>query len=217
MTAPTNTSQATPAPDNTKELNFRRLEERYERQLAQERAEKERLAQELAQRQKPVEVDDDNDDEPYVDKKKLDKKLVKFGERTKAETQTEIQKAVQTAIQAERQQNWLKSNPDFHDVLQHAETFAANDPELAETILAMPEGFERQKLVYKSIKALGLHQPKAPPPTIQDTINANAKGRYYQPSGTATSPYSAQGDFSPEGQKQAFEKMQALKSKLRLG
>jgi len=220
MTAPTNTSQAVSPQEqpNSKELNFRRLEERYERQLAQERAEKERLAQELAQRQHQIQDDDDDkDDEPYVDKKKLEKKLQRFGQQAKAETQTEIQKAVYTALQEERKQTWLKQNSDFYDVLQHAEAFADQDPELAETILQMPEGFERQKLVYKTIKNMGLHKPKQPAPSIQDTIDANRKGHFYQPSGVGSTPYSSQSDFSPAGQKSAYEKMMQYKSRLRLG
>ncbi len=199
-----------------KELNFRQLEAKYQRQLEQERAarlEAERIAQEATQKKQLVQDDDDNDDEPYVDKKKLDKKLARFGEQTKQQTKSEIQVAVQQAIQEERKQNWMKSNPDFYDVLQHAEKLAQKDPDLAESILEMPDNFERQKLVYKNIKALGIHKPDVKQPSIQDTIDAKKRSPYYQPSGVGTAPYSSQGDFSPQGQKQAYEKMKELKSK----
>lgn len=212
MTSPQQENQVqTEQKPNDKELNFRKLEERYQRELAQERAarlEAEKLAQE---RLKPAQEDED-DDEPYVDRKKLNKTLAKFGEQSYKQTQTEIQKAVHTALNEERKQNWLKNNGDFYDVLQHAEKFAQYDPELAETILEMPEGFERQKLVYKNIKALGLHKPKEIAPSIQQKVDANRRSPYYQPSSVGTAPYSTTSDFSKEGQKQAYEKMQQLKS-----
>lgn len=220
MTSSTNENQeqiSQNTQEKSQEYNFRMLESKYEKQLAQERAEKQeamRLLHEIQSRQQP---DDDDDSEPYVDKKKLSKELNKFGQQTKQQTQADINNAVQQALKEERKQNWLKQNPDFYQVLQHAEKFAQADPELAETILEMPEGFERQKLVYKNIKALGLHQAQQKAPSIQEKIDANRKGPYYQPSGTANAPYAAAGDFSPTGQKSAYDKMQELKNRLRLG
>lgn len=201
--------------NNDKELNFRKLEEKYQRELMQER--QARLEAESKLKSVPTASnDDEDDDEPYVDKKKLHKTLARFGEQTKQTTQSEIQKAVQTAIQEERKQNWVKQNGDFYDVLQHAERLAEMDPELAESILEMPESFERQKLVYKNIKALGLHKPAAPEQTIQQKVDANKRSPYYQPSGMGAAPYSSVGDFSKGGQKQAYDKMQQLKNNLRL-
>ncbi len=132
------------------------------------------------------------------------------------QTQSEIQSAVHTALREERKQNWMKANPDFYEVLQHADKFAQKDPELAESILEMPEGFERQKLVYKNIKALGIHKPEIKSPSIQEKIDSNRKGPYYQPTGVGSAPYTSQGDFSSSGQKQAYEKMQELKNRLRI-
>jgi len=201
---------------NDKEYNFRALEAKYQRELqqAQQRAsEAERVAQELSKRNV---VEDDDDSEPYVDHKKLEKKLARFEEKTSQKTQSEIQRAVHTALAEERKQNWIKQNGDFFEVLQHADKFAAHDPELAETILEMPEGFERQKLVYKSIKSLGLHKPKVPESSIQSKVDANRKSPYYQPSGVGSPPYASSGDYSVSGQKQAYDKMQELKSRLRV-
>lgn len=146
----------------------------------------------------------------------MNKTLAQFGQQSKQETHSEIQKAVQTALHEERKTNWIKSNGDFYDVLQHAEKLALHDPDLADSILAMPESFERQKLVYKNIKALGLHKPKEEAPSIQQKIDANRKSPYYQPSGVGTAPYAQVGDFSQGGQKQAYEKMQQLKAQLRI-
>jgi hypothetical protein len=177
------------------------------------RLEAERKLQEASQRS----ISEDEDDEPYVDHKKLEKKLAKFGEQNQKQTQTEIQRAVQTALHEERKNNWLKQNNDFHEVLQHADKLAQRDPDLAESILEMPESFERQKLVYKNIKALGLHKSPEKVPSIQDKIDANKRSPYYQPSGVGTAPYtSSSGDFSSTGQKEAYAKMQELKNRMRL-
>jgi len=206
--------QNTPQQPSDKELNFRALQQKYEKQLAEERAarlEAERMVQERSRSH-----DDDDSDEPYVDHKRLNKKLEKFGQQTKQETQAEIKQAVGQALYEERKQNWLKNNQDFYDVMQHAQKFAEKDPELAETILEMPDTFERQKLVYKNIKAMGIHKPQTPEPSIQQKIDANRRSPYYQPSGVGTAPYASQGDFSPSGQKQAYDKLQELKRNLRI-
>lgn len=218
MTVPAQENQVQEQKPSDKELNFRALEQKYQQQLAIERAEKERLAKELEfkARLPYKEEEEEEDAEPYVDHKRLRKEQAKFGQQIKQETQSEIQKAVKTALNEERKQNWMKNNPDFYDVMQHAEKFAQMDPELAETILEMPEGFERQKLVYKNIKALGIHKPKEPESSIQQKIDANRRSPYYQPTGVGSAPYSQVGDFSATGQKQAYEKMQALKKSLRI-
>ena len=124
---------------------------------------------------------------------------------------------MQVALREERKNNWIKSNSDFYDVLQHAEKLALRDPDLAESLLEMPEGFECQKLVYKTIKAQGLHKDAPKEPSIQQKIDANRKSPFYQPTGVGTAPYSSQSDFSPAGQKDAYTKMQELKNRLRLG
>ncbi len=202
-----------------KEFNFRNLEAKYQRELERERSariEAERIAQEATQRKPSPQVEDDDDDsEPYVDHKKLNKKLQRFEEHTTQKTKTEIEKAVQMALSNERQQNWLKSNNDFEEIMQHAEKLYEVDRELAETILEMPNNFERQKLVYKNIKALGLHKPKVEKSAIQEQINNNKRNVYYQPTEASGPPYQqSSGDFSPDGQKRAFAKMQELKSRL---
>lgn len=214
MTIPQETQEVQQQVSN-KELNFRALEQKYQQQLAHERAERERLAQELekAHNLRSNKEDDEDDNEPYVDHKKLRREQAKFGQQIKQETQSEINKAVQHALKEERKQSWLKNNGDFYDVMQHAEKFAQADPELAETILEMPDTFERQKLVYKNIKALGLHKPPEAKPSIQDKIDANRRAPYYQPTGVTSSPYNSQSDFSPQGQKEAYDKIKALKSK----
>jgi hypothetical protein len=205
--------------NNDKELNFRMLEAKYKQQLAEERAarlEAEKKAQEIAIKSKQnIVEDDDNDDEPYVDRKRLEKKLAVFGQQTMQTTQSEIQKAVQTALYEERKQNWLKQNSDFYEIMNHADKLEQLDSEFAETILQMPDTFERQKLVYKSIKNLGLHKPVDEKKSdIQHKIDQNRRSPYYSPSGIGTSPYANAGDFSKQGQEQAYLKMQELKRRL---
>jgi hypothetical protein len=113
---------------------------------------------------------------------------------------------------------WLEQHPDFEDVLQHANKLAAKDPELARAIVEMPDGFARQKLVYNNIKAMGLDKPPQKQENIQDKIDSTKRGAFYQPSGIGTAPYaSAPGDFSPQGQKNAYDYIQSLKGRLGLG
>lgn len=204
-----------------KEINFRNLEAKYQAQLEKERQARMEAERRYEESRKyvpapPANDEDDDDSEPYVDHKKLNKKLAKFGETTKAQTQSEIQNAVQIALREERKQNWIKQHGDFYDVLKHAEKLALQSPDLAESILEMPEGFERQKLVYKNIKALGLHEETKKAPSIQDKIDANKRSPYYQPSGVGTAPYASVGDYSEAGQKQAYAKLQELKKNLRI-
>jgi hypothetical protein len=220
MSVPAQSSQAQVPPQenkpNDKELNFRQLEAKYERQLSQERAARIEAEKKMEEARRPQVREEDDADEPYVDHKKLNKKLAAFGEQTKQQTQSDINKAVTLALAEDRKQTWLKNNGDFYDVLQHAEKLAQKDPDLAESILEMPESFERQKLVYKNIKALGLHKPQEKATSIQDTIDANRRSPYYQPSGVGAPPNTMGGDFSKQGQKQAYDKMQELKSRLRI-
>ncbi len=216
MTANTQDSQPNVSEQqNNKELNFRMLEAKYEKQLAQERAarlEAERIVQERSRSQ----VEEDDDSEPYVDHKKLDKKLSKFGQNQQSEINKAMEQAKFSAKEELKQEMWLENNPDFYDVLNHAEKFAQKEPKLAETILRMPEGFERQKLVYQNIKAFGLDKPEQKQPSIQEKIDSNRKSPYYQPSNVGAAPYASVGDFSTGGQKQAYDKMQELKNRLRI-
>jgi hypothetical protein len=204
-----------------KELNFRAQEAAFKRQIEQERQEKQALMQELEKARKASQDarpadDDDDDDEPYIDRKKLRRETAKVKQETLKESQNYVQQEVSKALAEERKNMWLKNNPDFYETMNHAQKFAEADPELAETILAMPEGFERQKLVYKNIKALGLHKPPEPKSTVQEQVDKNRRSPYYQPSGVGAAPYNAVGDYSPGGQKSAYDKMKELQQRLRI-
>lgn len=225
MSSPTQENQVQQQPEevkqNDKEYNFRRQEQMFQKQLDQERqarAELERKFQEeLSKRQNAKEEDDEAYSEPYVDEKYLSKKLNKFGQNTQSEIQKAMEMAKQKAKEELRQEMYLEQNPDFFQTLQLADSFAQKNPRLADTILKMPEGFERQKLVYENIKAMGLDKPQEQSKqSIQGKIEENRRSPYYQPSGIGSAPYNQASDFSPTGQKSAYDKMQQLKKQLRL-
>lgn len=219
--------QEAPKPSD-KELNFRRQEEMFNRKLEQEKQARQQAEERLSQLERMVNskgkvVDDDDDDhsdEPYVDHKRLQKAQARMEKKIVGETDTRINQAVQAALANERQTQWMKNNPDFYEVMNHAQAFADKDPELAETILSMPEGFERQKLVYKNIKALGIHKPNEPKSTIQDKIDQNRRSPFYTPSGVGTAPYNGVVTFdkaqasSPIVQKNAHDKMKELQKRI---
>lgn len=169
--------------------------------------------------QKQVNNDDDEpSDEPYVDEKRLNRKLAKFEERFDKKVDEKAEAKARSLLEQERQSNFLKQNPDFHQILNQdlITKFAEKHPEIAEPMLEMPDNFARQKLLYQNIKALGLNREPEKAPSIQDTINKNRKSPFYQPSGIGNAPYAATGDFSDAGQKSAYDKMQDLKRRLRI-
>lgn len=218
MTVPAQENQSE-SKQSDKEHNFRLLEAKYERQLQKERdarLEAERKVEEAQKKRTVIEEDDDDDSEPYVDNKRLAKKFSSFEKRMDEKIDKKAEEKAYIMLAKERQDMWMRANPDFHDVMQYAQQFAERDPDLAESILQMPEGFARQQLVFKTIKSMGLHKPAQKESSIQEKIDANRRSPYYQPSMVGTAPYSNAGDFSPAGQKNAYDKMQQLKQKLRI-
>lgn len=220
MTSPQTESQAdvaNNAKQNDREINFRKQEAMFQRQLEQERQEKESLKKELElSKRQPQNQEEDDDSEPYVDHKKLNKKLSSFGQNTQSEIQKAMEIAKQSAKEELKQEMFLENNPDFYHVLEKADDLMTRAPKLAENILKMPNNFDRQKLVYQMMKELGVDKPPKEPSTIQSKIDANKRSPYYQPSGVGAAPYASQSDFSQSGQKNAYEKMQALKNQLRI-
>lgn len=217
MTENTQENNAQEQKQNDKEYNFRRLEAKYQQEMAMERSRREELEKKINElsQQKQAEVEDDDSD-PIVDPKNLNKKLNKLGLATNAEIQKAMAQAKQSAKEELKQELFLENNPDFYQVLENAEKFANKAPKLAENILRMPEGFERQKLVYHTIKEMGLDKPEQKQSTVQDKIDANKRSPYYQPTSVGAAPYQSVSDFSPKGQEQAYAKMKELQSRLRM-
>ena len=218
MTEPVQVNQQENKQDD-KERNFRALESKFQRELQQERTarlEAERISQEL-QSKRQVYEEEEEDNEPYIDKRKLEKKLNKFGEQNRQQTRQEIDQAVNNALAEERKNTWMKQNPDFLDVInQNAEKFVALHGSLAEGLMKIPDEFERKKAAYQNIKALGLDKPVQKEPSIQEKIDANRKNPYYMPTSVGTAPYASSGDFSSSGQKNAYDKMKELQARMRL-
>lgn len=156
--------------------------------------------------------DSDEDTDPYVDHKKLNKKFAAFEENMEKKIDAKAEMKAKSMIEQERQNSFLKANPDFNQILspEMIQKFAEKHPDIAEPMLDMPDNFSRQKLLYQNIKALGINRPAMAEPSIQQKIDANRKSPYYQPSGGNTPPYASQGDFSQNGQKNAYAKMQEL-------
>lgn len=205
---------------NDKEYNFAQIR----KQLEVEKQEKLQMKEEIEKLKKIAQEklsshDDDDDDEPYIDKKKLKKELNKVVEQTNTETDSKIQSIVNRALAEERQKHWLQANPDFQDVMTHAQKLQDSDPELADIILSMPESFERHKLVYKHIKATGLHKPAQPKENIQEKIDANRRSPYYQPSGISSPGYGIVNggkDYNENEMKSAYDMMQQSKKRMRI-
>lgn len=201
-----------------KELNFRALETKYQRQLDNERAERERLAREIEDLKRSRVQPEEEETDVYVDNKRLDKRFKNFEKDLDEKIDKKAEEKAYRILEKREQENWLEQNPDFYDVVQnHVQRFYEKAPRLAETILKMPDNFERKKLVYHNIKNMGLDQPEPKQSSIQDKVDANRRSPYYTPSGISASPYAPVGDFSDAGKKNAWEQVQKLKANLRLG
>lgn len=163
-------------------------------------------------------LDEDPYDEPYVDERRLNKKLAKFEEKFDKRVEEKAEAKARAMLEQERNTQFLKQNPDFSDVLspEIIEKFAKKHPGMAEPMLEMPDGFARQKLLYEAIKVAGVHKAAAPAPSVQETIDKNRKSYYYQPTGVNGPAYESKGDFSEVGQKNAYDKVKELKARLRL-
>jgi hypothetical protein len=222
MTVPAPQAESQPSTEqktSDKEFNFGQLrkqleQERQARLQAEERiSQVEREAKEL-QAAKSKHADDDEDSsEPYVDHKVLKKQLAKFEATMDKKIEQKAEEKARMMVEGERQNTFLKEHPDFHNVMNEdlMNKFAEKHPGIAQGFLAMPKNFDTQKLVYETIKSLGVEKKT----DIQDTINRNQRhpGHYSGPQ-SAAPPFAAAGDFSPAGQKAAFAKLQELKARL---
>ena len=207
---------------NDAEINFAKMRkkmEEIEKSKLEAEARAQMLEKELENARKSKEsVDEDvPSDEPYVDERRLQKKFDRFEREFSKKVDEKAEQKARKAIEDFQNQMFLKQNPDFFDILsvEMIDKLKNQNPEVAEHISQMPDTPERQKLLYHNIKALGLHKPQQP--SIQDTIDRNKQTAAYMPSGVAGSPYISGSDFSEAGKKSAFDKVQQLKQRMRLG
>ena len=215
MTVPDQNSQAQPATQTDKEYNFALLRKQLEQEKQARLQTEQRLAQMEQERAQPKQSyanDDDDDSEPYVDKKALRKELSRFGQDISKTIDQKAEEKARALLDQERQHNFYKQNPDFNQIMtpDMIQKFAEKHPDTAESLLEMPDGFARQKLLYRAMKDVGIHKKEEPKASMQDTINNNRKPLYYQPGGVTSPPYANAGDYSPQGQKNAYEKMKGL-------
>jgi hypothetical protein len=208
---------------NDKEFNFEKLrkqleQEKNEKFRMQERLEALEKAQERSQKSSKI-VEDDESDEPYIDQKTFAKKLSNFEAQLEEKFDKRAEEKARFMIENEKQQDYVKRNADFNQILsqENIQKFAMEQPAMAERMLRMPDNFDRQALLYEQIKALQSTKKVADDKSaVQQRIDQNRKSPFYQPSGVGASPYAGAGDFSPSGQKSAYDKLQELKSRLRL-
>lgn len=205
-----------------KEINFEALR----KQLDETRAENAQFREKLnrLEKEKPAprlpykDDDDEESDEPYLDHKSFKKKMNRFEADLDKKIDAKAEEKAKELIAQERRTDYLKQNPDFEKVMsaEVLQKFAEKHPAMAQAIVKMPDGFERQQLIYEAIKTTGIDKPPAPTSTIQQKIDENRKSPFYVPSSMGSAPYNGQSDFSPAGQKNAYEKLKELKSRLRI-
>ena len=216
--APAATEQKSDLNENIVKARQALEQERKARQSAEQ--ELQQLKKEKEERVKRSKDDDDDDfgDEPYVDPRSFKKVLAKEKENIRKEVKEEVRTEIRQAIEQEKVQDYLKQNPEFEKTMapENIQRFAEKFPSMAEAILKMPDGFERQRLVYEAIKSTGANKPPESQQSVQQKINANQRSPYYQPASSGTAPYNAVGDFSEAGQKNAFAKMRELQARIRL-
>lgn len=221
MTSPVQETPAqTTAPaEKTAQQSFAEVRKALEAERAEKAQMKQRLEElEKQSKQKKnyqVQEDEEESDEPYVDQRSLKKKFTKFEETIDQKIAKAAEEKARQIVEEQNRNNYLKQNADFDQTMQPEviQKFAEKYPGIAEAILRMPDGFERQRLVYESIKGTGVNKKEES--KIQDTINANRRSPF-QPANNAAPPYSMQGDFSDAGQKNAYSKMKDLQKRLRI-
>jgi hypothetical protein len=206
-------SQEPQKAQSDKEINFARVRKQLEE--ANARAERaEQVAAEaqrsIQERSEPQQEEEDSYDEPYVSPKFLNKRLSHIEKNIEEKIDKKAEEKAEKKLEEFKAQQWLRQNPDFNEVMDQAQKLQDKDPELADIILSFPNNFERQKLVYKHIKATGMHLKEAPKASIQETVDKNKRSPYYQPGDVASAPYAGGANFTDTGMKAGYAKMQEL-------
>jgi hypothetical protein len=204
------------AVDTSKDYNFAQVRKQLQestRAAEQAKREAEQAKQELEalKRGRDEQEDYDSSSEPYVEHRTLDKRIKKLEENFEKKIERQAEMKARAIFEQHQQQTFLRNNPDFNEIMspELLQKFGDKHPSIAESLMAMPDSFDRQKLVYENIKALGIHKPPEKPP-IQETIEKRRVSAYYQPTEASTPPYAANPDCSEAGQKAAYEKIQAI-------
>jgi len=149
---------------NDKDYNFAQIRKQLEQERAARVNAEERASRFEQERSAKHSDDEDSSDEPYVDHKLLEKKFKKFESTMDERIERKAEEKARALVDQERKNGYLKQNSDFNEVMQPEimQKFVEKFPGLAEGLLNMPDGFERQKLVFENIKALGVHKKEDP-------------------------------------------------------
>lgn len=187
---------------------------------------KQRLAllEENAKKATAPKEGDEDDGEPYVDKKRLNREMSKLKESMGAEIDRKAEEKARSLMAEEKKKDFFKNNKDFNEIMQQDEIqrFIAEQPGLAEDLETMPDNFERQKVVYRMIKTLKEAKPvqgaapTAPKSPLAQAFDARKSAMAYQPGGSSGGPFQSIGDFSQQGQKNAFDRFRALQKTVHL-
>lgn len=210
-----NSNQTSDQKSNDKEINFARLRQDRDRAVEAYNSLKNELDSLKSQIQSSqVSQNDDSDDsvnDIYEEVKKLKRDL----RETKKAAQQEAKKLFDEERKSLAKYKLKTDYPDFESVVtpEIADKLVEKNPRLAEMLARIPEE-ERLPLLYETVKLSGIHKkPEPAAPQIQDQINKNMRNPYYMPAAVGHGSSSAS-DFSPTGQKSAYEQMKQLMSRI---
>lgn len=172
----------------------------------------------------PTQDDSEDDNEPYIDKKRLAKEMGNLKSSLAVEIDQKAEEKARTLMAEERKKDFFKNNKDFHEIMQQEEIqkFISEQPGLAEDLETLPDNFERQKVVYRMIKTLkdlkttqpvAPSQPKSP---LAAAFESRKASMAYQPGGSSGGPFQSMGDFSQGGMKNAYDRFKSLQKTVHL-
>lgn len=217
-------TQANPEEVKVQAKNFAELRSIAESAKQENVQLKQRLAQleESMKRAAPKEIEDSN--EPYVDHNRLRKEMDKLAENMASTIDKKAEEKARALILEERRNEYLQKNKDFHEVMQgeEIEKFIQEYPHLAGPMAKMPDNFERQQLVYETMKTLKSAKPapNAAPPVqksaLAQAFEARKPQMAYSPGGSAGGPFQSIGDFSQGGMKNAYDRYKSLQKTVSL-
>ena len=198
----------------TPEYNFAQVRRAMEEKEAENARLKAELEETKSAKAKASAAVDEDDDEPYVDMRKLKKALASMHGEVDAKIDVRAEQKAREMLEMEKRKEFLRANPDFEEVLsaQNLEKYAHANPDEAEDWVKLPDDFTRKKLIYRQLKKDAIAKQQQEKSSIQQKIDANRKSPF-MPSQYGNPPGANMGDFSEAGQKNAFAQMRALQQR----
>lgn len=222
--------QATAQPEKTqsqeavsnKELNFRRLEaareaEKEARIRAEMQTEQMRNElKEIKQMLQPKEIDALDGVEDFVDPERLKKKLQQERDRNRREAAEIAERTYEERKQKDEKANFFQrlrgQFSDYDQVMNEANLahLQEEDPVFLDTVVKVPDEYERRLDTYKKIKSMQAKKPKIEErASIKEKVEENMKNPYFiQPS--SGTPSAVEFDVrSKSARDQAYQKLKA--------